>query len=54
MELKEWLLSDDWMFGLLSEDCKEGLLSVLCRDDRRPEKTNHGEKQKIQQFRDSH
>lgn len=35
---KEWLLSDDWMLGLLSDDCREGLLSVLCRDARRPEK----------------
>ena len=34
---KEWLLSDDWMLGLLSDDCREGLLSVLCRDARRPE-----------------
>lgn len=33
---KEWLLSDDWMFGLLRDDCREGLLSVLCRDARRP------------------
>lgn len=33
---KEWLLSDDWMLGLLSDDCREGLLSVLCRDASRP------------------
>ena len=46
VELKEWLLSDDWMFGLLSDDCKEGLLSVLCRDDRSPETETHGHKQR--------
>lgn len=34
---KEWLLSEDWMLGLLSDECRDGLLSVLCRDARRPE-----------------
>lgn len=40
---KEWLLSEDWMLGLLSDDCREGLLSVLCRDAKRP-----GKKKKTQ------
>lgn len=41
---KEWLLSDDWMLGLLSDDCREGLLSVLCRDARRPEEGEENRK----------
>lgn len=49
---KEWVLSDDWMLGLLSDDCREGLLSVLCRDARRPEEAKQREKQKIKALRD--
>lgn len=45
---KEWVLSDDWMLGLLSDDCREGLLSVLCRDARRPEEAKQRGKTKDQ------